>query len=162
MKSITSYELKRNQFIPQPIDQVFSFFSKPENLEKITPQNLHFSILTSIPIEMKTGQVIDYLIRLKGVKIYWSSIISSYDPPHSFVDEQIRGPFTNWVHSHSFKEKNGGTIIIDHVKYSIPFGLIGRIANYFFVKNDLADIFDYREKTTMEIFNNHYDLCLEI
>ena len=96
MKVITNYELKRNQFIPQPIDQVFSFFSKPENLEKITPQNLHFSILTSIPIDMKTGQVIDYLIRLKGIKIYWSSIISFYDPPHSFVDEQIQGPFTNW------------------------------------------------------------------
>ena len=162
MKGITSYELKRNQFIPQPIEQVFSFFSKPENLEKITPQNLHFSILTSIPIDMKTGQVIDYLIRLKGIKICWSSIISSYDPPHSFVDEQIQGPFTSWVHSHSFKEKNGETIIIDHVKYSIPFGLIGRIANNIFVEKDLADIFDYREKTTMEIFNNHYDLCLEI
>ena len=162
MKRITSYELKRNQFIPQPIEQVFSFFSKPENLEKITPQNLHFSILTSIPIDMKTGQVIDYLIRLKGIKICWSSIISSYDPPHSFVDEQIQGPFTNWVHSHNFKEKNGGTIIIDHVKYSIPFGLIGRIANNIFVEKDLVDIFDYREKTIMEIFNNHYDLCLEI
>ena len=69
MKRITSYELKRNQFIPQPIEQVFSFFSKPENLELITPRNLHFSILTSIPIDMKTGQVIDYLIRLKGIKI---------------------------------------------------------------------------------------------
>ena len=162
MKRITSYELKRNQFIPQPIEQVFSFFSKPENLELITPRNLHFSILTSIPIDMKTGQVIDYLIRLKGIKICWSSIISSYDPPHSFVDEQIQGPFTNWVHSHNFKEKNGGTIIIDHVKYSIPFGLIGRIANNIFVEKDLVDIFDYRKKTIMEIFNNHYDLCLEI
>ena len=162
MKRITSYELKRNQFIPQPIDQVFSFFSKPENLEIITPRNLHFSILTSIPIDMKIGQVIDYLIRLKGIKIRWSSIISYYDPPHSFVDEQIRGPFSNWIHSHSFKESNGGTIIIDHVRYSIPFGLIGKLANHIFVERDLVDIFDYREKAINEIFNNHDDLCSEI
>ena len=157
MKSITSYELKRNQFIPQPIDIVFSFFSKPENLEIITPKNLHFSILTSMPINMKTGQVIDYLIRLKGIKIRWSSLITSYEPPHSFVDEQIRGPFSNWIHSHIFKEKNGGTIIIDQIDYSIPFGLIGGIANYIFVEKDLGYIFDYREKAIMDIFNNHSD-----
>ena len=157
MKSITSYELKRNQFIPQPIEQVFSFFSKPENLELITPRNLHFSILTSIPIDMKTGQVIDYLIRLKGIKICWSSIISSYDPPHSFVDEQIRGPFSSWIHSHGFKEKNGGTIIMDQIEYSIPLKLIGRIANYIFVEKDLGYIFDYREKVIMDIFNNYSD-----
>ena len=157
-----NYKLKRNQFIPQPINQVFPFFSKPENLEIITPRDLHFSILTSKPIDMKTGQVIDYLIRLKGIKMYWSSVISSYDPPYSFVDEQIRGPFSNWIHSHNFKEINGGTIITDHIEYSIPFKLIGRIANYIFVERKLVDIFDYREKTIMDIFNNHSDVCLEI
>ena len=159
MKYQTNYELKRNQFIPQPIGQVFSFFSKPENLEIITPQNLHFSILTPIPIDMKTGQVIDYLIRLKGIGIRWSSRISSYDPPNSFVDEQIRGPFSNWIHSHRFKEVNGGTIIVDHVEYSMPLGFIGEIANYIFVEKDLGYIFDYREKTIMDIFNHHSDLC---
>ena len=131
-------------------------------MKRLTNYKLKLNQFIPLHIDMKTGQVIDYLIRLKGIKICWSSIISSYDPPHSFVDEQIKGPFTNWVHSHSFKEKNGGTIIIDHVKYSIPFGLIGRIANNIFVEKDLVDIFDYREKTIMEIFNNHYDLCLEI
>ena len=72
------------------------------------------------------------------------------------------GPFSNWIHSHRFKEVNGGTIIVDHVEYSMPLGFIGEIANYIFVEKDLVDIFDYREKTIMEIFNNHYDLCLEI
>jgi len=160
MKHTYSYELKRNQFIPKPINEVFSFFSKPENLEIITPRDLHFSILTSKPIDMKTGQVIDYLIRLKGIKMCWRSIIFSYDPPYSFVDKQIRGPFTTWIHSHNFKEINGGTIITDHVVYTIPFRLIGRIANYIFVERKLVDIFDYREKTIMDIFNNHSDMCL--
>ena len=68
-----------------------------------------------------------------------------------------RGPFSNWTHSHIFKEKNGGTIIIDQIDYSIPFGLIGGIANYIFVEKDLGYIFDYREKAIMDIFNNHSD-----
>ena len=162
MRHMANYELTRNQFILQPINQVFPFFSKPENLEIITPRDLHFSILSSMPIDMKTGQVINYLIRLKGIKIRWSSIISSYDPPYSFVDEQIRGPFSNWIHRHSFKEINGGTMITDRIEYSIPLRLIGRIANYIFVERKLVDIFDYREKIIMDIFNNHSAVCLEI
>ena len=146
------YELNIKQFIPEPIEEVFSFFSKPENLKKITPKQLYFTINTPSPIPMKLGQIIDYTIKIKGIPVRWRSLISSYDPPHSFIDEQVKGPYSLWHHTHRFKEENGGTVIFDYVKYKIPFGLVGRIANFIWISKDLKRIFNYRKKIIAEIF----------
>ena len=147
------YELNSSQFIPKPIEKVFSFFSKPENLEDITPENLHFTIITPLPIIMAVGQIIDYRIRIRGFPIHWRSEIDSYDPPYSFVDEQIKGPYSLWYHTHEFIEKNKGTLIYDNVKYKIPFGYLGKIANLLWVARDLDKIFLYRKRAIANFFN---------
>lgn len=148
------YNIEFSQFIPQPIDKVFAFFARPENLECITPKYLKFSIKTLSPIRMETGQIIDYTIKIKGFPISWSSLISSYDPPYSFIDEQIRGPYSKWHHTHTFTNVNGGTKIDDQIQYGIPFGLVGRIAHSIWIKKDLERIFDFRSKTIEKVFRN--------
>ena len=52
------YRLSIDQKIKLPVDKVFDFFSQPENLEKITPSEIGFQIITPTPIEMKIGQMI--------------------------------------------------------------------------------------------------------
>ena len=99
---------------------------------------------------MKRGQKIDYTITLKGIPIRWSSLISLYDPPNCFVDEQIRGPFSLWHHTHTFREKNDGTVIGDHVRYAIS------VANNLFVENDLSHIFGYRQKPVSTLFPKYH------
>ena len=146
------YELNSHQFIPEPIEKVFSFFSKPENLENITPERLHFTIHTPSPIPMDVGQIIDYTIRIRGISMHWRSRIARYDPPNCFIDEQIKGPYSIWHHTHTFMQKDGGTYIIDHVKYKIPFGFIGKIANSVWISRDLNSIFSYRKKAIAKIF----------
>ena len=146
------YNIKFSQFIPQPIDKVFAFFARPENLECITPKNLKFSIKTLSPIRMETGQIIDYNIKIKGFPLRWRSLISSYDPPYRFIDEQIRGPYSKWHHTHTFTKENGGTKIDDQIEYSLPFGLLGRITHSIWIKKDLEKIFEYRSKTIEKVF----------
>ena len=148
------YELNSHQFIHAPIEKVFSIFSKPENLENITPERLHFTIHTPSPIPMNVGQIIDYTIRIRGIPMHWRSRIASYDPPNHFIDEQIKGPYSIWHHTHTFVDKDGGTYIIDHVKYKIPFGFIGKIANSVWVSRDLNSIFSYRKKAIVKIFRS--------
>ena len=58
------YTLESNQFINKPIEEVFQFFSKPENLSVITPAKLGFKILSPNPIKMEVGRLIDYNIYL--------------------------------------------------------------------------------------------------
>jgi len=146
------YKLKAKQFIKQPIEEVFGFFSRPENLTKITPSNLNFKILTPSPLEMKQGTVIDYTIKLFKVPIHWRTLITTYEPPFKFVDEQMKGPYNFWHHTHMFKENSDGVEIFDEVHYSIPFGPLGNLLHSLWIKKDLNHIFEYRKSVIENLF----------
>ena len=138
------YTLKRRQAIAQPRREVFKFFEKPENLEKITPGSVGFHILTPRPINMKAGTVLDYTIRVIGIPVRWTTLISDYDPPIQFRDVSLRGPYSFWHHTHTFEETEQGTVMTDEVRYALPFGPIGRLVHALFVRRQLNHIFDYR------------------
>lgn len=141
-----TYILKRCQVIAKPRRDVFAFFGDPENLEKITPVSVGFNILTPQPIVIKAGIVLDYTIRLLGLSIRWTTLISSYDPPNRFSDVALRGPYSFWHHTHTFDESAQGTTMIDEVHYGLPLGLLGRMAHSLWVQRQLNYIFDYRAK----------------
>ncbi|MAX10376.1 MAG: CDP-paratose 2-epimerase [Candidatus Marinimicrobia bacterium] len=128
------------------ISDVFDFFSKPENLAKITPSKMRFKILTPVPIEMKEGALIDYTVRVLGFPIRWRTLITKYEPPNIFIDQQLKGPYSLWHHTHTFtKISDSETLIKDIVVYTIPFSFIGRIIHSLYIKRDLDKIFSYRK-----------------
>jgi len=137
--------LHREQFIPKPLKEVFPFFERPENLARITPPWLNFVTLTPSPIVMAPGLHLDYAIHLMGVRMRWTSLITLYEPPRRFQDEQLRGPYRAWKHRHEFVEKDGGTLVIDHVEYEVGYGILGSLANALYVRWALKKIFDFRE-----------------
>ncbi|MBS00870.1 MAG: CDP-paratose 2-epimerase [Candidatus Marinimicrobia bacterium] len=149
------YTLESNQFINKPIEEVFQFFSKPENLSVITPAKLGFKILSPNPIKMEVGRLIDYNIYLMGIPIHWRTLITDYEPPNMFVDQQIKGPYAMWHHTHTFHKVKGGVEIKDRVVYSIPFGFLGRLLNYLWIKRDLNNIFLHRKKVIDKLFENN-------
>lgn len=128
-------------WLPRPRGEVFAFFADARNLESITPPALHFTILTPGPITMKAGVLIDYRLRLHGMPLRWQSEITTWDPPTSFVDTQRRGPYRQWVHTHTFIERDGGTLCRDAVEYAVPGG---RLVERLFVRRSLDAIFRYR------------------
>ena len=147
------YELNKTQYIKRSIEEVFSFFEKAENLALITPEKLAFKILTPTPIVMVKGTLIDYTIRLMGFPVHWRTLITKYNPPYEFVDEQIKGPYLFWHHTHTFKAVNGGSEIKDKVKYSIPMGYLGQFIHKIWIKKDLEKIFEYRKAVIDKLFN---------
>lgn len=148
------YFLKRQQVIARPRQEVFEFFEKPENLEKVTPASVGFSILTPCPIKMQSGTVLDYTIRLLGVPIRWTTLIADYQPPLLFTDVALRGPYSFWNHTHTFEEFEQSTIMTDEVHYAMPFGFIGRIAHSLWVKRQLDHIFNYRADVICSLLVN--------
>ena len=146
------YTLKFEQKINKSIEEVFSFFSKPENLALITPPKLNFKILTPTTIEMKEGQLIDYTIKLYGFEVRWRTLITEYEYPKKFIDQQIKGPYSMWHHVHTFYDHGDYVYMVDEINYSISFGLIGRFINKLLIKKDLIEIFDYRKN----IIDKHF------
>ena len=143
------FTLHAEIWLPRPISEVFPFFSEARNLQELTPPWLNFEVLTPPPIVMRTGLLIDYRIKIHGIPIKWRTEIVEWNPPHSFVDVQLSGPYTLWHHTHTFTERNGGTFCVDHVRYR-PRG--GALANWLFVRADVERIFHYRQAQLRERF----------
>jgi len=146
------YVLQREQWVAAPIENVFAFFSDAANLESLTPPWLRFRIVTPTPIEMRPGARIEYRIDWRVVPIRWQTEIVEWSPPRRFVDVQLRGPYRQWHHTHSFTSKDGGTLVEDVVRYSLPLGIVGRIAHYVAVRRDVERVFDYRVARIAELF----------
>lgn len=149
-----TWTIHKESKINATLSQVFEFFSKAENLEKLTPEFLNFKILTPPPIKMKKGLEIDYEIRLYGFPIRWKTLIEEWNPPHLFIDTQLSGPYSLWHHTHKFTEENGYTIVQDDVVYRPKGFIFAGIINHLFVKKDIEKIFNYREKTINSIFKS--------
>lgn len=146
------HRLQTAMLIPMKIDHVFEFFCDVHNLERITPPELNFHVLPPAPLSICEGTVIHFRLRLLSIPFRWETLISVWDPPHRFVDEQLKGPYKMWVHNHWFSEHGDGTQILDHVAYALPFGLLGESA-YPLVHLQLRRIFRYRQETVRTILS---------
>ena len=131
--------------------EVFPFFADARNLGAITPPWLSFRILTPAPIVMRPGLLIDYEIRLRGLPLRWRTKISEWESPTRFVDEQVTGPYRQWIHEHTFEESDGGTLCRDRVRYSV---LGGRLINALFVRRDIERIFEFRRACLLKRFGS--------
>jgi ligand-binding SRPBCC domain-containing protein len=136
----------------RPLAETFSVFEDPYNLAKITPPSLNFRVTSSGRVQMRKGAEIEYVIRWSGLPIRWKTLITEYDPPRNFVDEQERGPYSVWRHHHGFEETREGTKVTDRVEYTLPFGLLGRMVHAVIVRRQLLAIFRYRQRELGKLF----------
>lgn len=145
-----TYQLIREQWLPQDLEATFAFFSRPENLQEITPPFLGFHIVRAEK-ELHAGSLIEYKLKIRGVPMRWLTEIEIWEPPFRFVDNQLRGPYKLWHHEHRFAEKDGGTLISDRVDYALPFGVLGQLAHRLMVRRDVEGIFDFRQQRLTEL-----------
>jgi ligand-binding SRPBCC domain-containing protein len=148
------YTLTTWQWFPLPRTTVFDFFGDALNLERITPDILRFKVETPTPIQMRVGALIDYRLNLRGVPMRWRTEITEWNPPSQFMDVQLRGPYRQWHHTHTFEDQDGGTLARDLVRYRLlgP-DLVTRAINRFLVAPDVARIFSFRQLALEHAFD---------
>lgn len=149
------YQLYREQQLCCDLSEAWTFFSNPDNLSEITPKNMGFVVLTKNAGDIiYEGMEIDYTVSpLLGIPMKWKTHILQVDFQKSFTDFQAKGPYKFWNHHHEFILNADGVLMKDTVDYELPFGILGQIAHYLFVKKKLNEIFDYRFQYLNKKFN---------
>jgi ligand-binding SRPBCC domain-containing protein len=145
------HTLTTSMRLPLARDQVFAFFAEASNLERITPPELGFEIVTPQPIHLSEGTCIEYRLHLFGLPFAWQTEIQRWDPPEAFVDVQRRGPYKHWAHTHRFREEYGATLIEDEVQYALPYVPLGELV-YPLIRLQLHRIFRYRRQAIQAYF----------
>ena len=151
------YSLKVKQKISHPVEEVWSFFATPKNLNELTPKNMNFNIISGRSDDFFPGKIISYSVNpFKFWNIKWVTEITHINKNKLFIDEQRFGPYLMWHHEHHFiKNEDGSTTIYDKVIYKIPFGIIGKIAHKLFIKKRLTEIFNFRKKRINQLFTDY-------
>jgi ligand-binding SRPBCC domain-containing protein len=139
------HTLQTSMSLPLPRETVFAFFAEATNLQRITPPELGFEMVTPQPTYIHEGTRIAYRLHLFGIPFTWQSEIQRWHPPEEFVDVQLRGPYKHWIHTHRFREEHGATIIEDEVQYALPYWPLGELA-HLLVRLQLTRIFRYRQQ----------------
>jgi len=147
------HRLYSQQIVPASLDEVWTYFSTPQNLNEMTPNDMKFDIVQGGEGKMFQGQIIEYRVQfMPFVKSLWLTEITHVKEGSYFVDEQRIGPYRLWHHEHSFEEVEGGTQIVDRVTYVMPFGFIGEIVHAVWVGGRLKGIFAFRKNKVKELF----------
>jgi len=150
------YTLYAKQTVAKEIDVIWDFFRKPRNLNKLTPADVEFKIISGKSDDFYEGKIISYKIKLLQIfNLNWVTEISQVNEESYFIDNQIFGPYKLWHHEHHFKSNdNGTTEIIDKVKYKVPYFILGRFIHKIFIRSKLLEIFIFRQKQINNLFNN--------
>lgn len=154
---MSQFQHKTEQFLPIEINKAWDFFSSPKNLARITPPELDFNILTQTDEEKEIyeGMLIEYTVKpLFGIPVKWKTKITKVDKPNKFTDDQQKGPYKKWEHTHTFYEKDNGVLMTDLVIYELPFGLLGDLVHKLLVRKKVAHIFAYRKEVLKKMFGN--------
>lgn len=148
------YVKEWKQVVPADLNEVWEFFSRPENLNRITPRDMDFEIVTKLEgLQMYPGMLVRYIVSpLPFMKSNWVTEITAMENHKYFIDEQRFGPFTFWHHQHHFEPVDDGVLMTDILHYAVPFGPIGRIANGIMVNKRIDDIFTHRQTVIDDLF----------
>jgi len=144
------FEMVEN--LAAPLSRVFDFFSRPANLVKISPPELHFQLVSG-PEQLHLGARVTLQGRRWGLSQRLVSEVTTWEPEQLFVDEQREGPFKKWIHTHRFEAlPDGGTRVTDRIEYEPPGGMLGFVITVKAVERDLKWIFEYRREKLAELF----------
>ena len=148
------YRLEQSQIVRASPEQVWEFLRHPRNLNRITPPDMSFEILSDLPEEMYDGLLIEYRIGIPLLgKQRWLTEIKHIREGRSFVDEQRFGPYKFWYHYHGVETVPEGTRVVDRVCYALPFGMLAHPVHALFVRPTLERVFAFRRERFEELLS---------
>jgi uncharacterized protein len=133
--------------IPVPVEELFKWYSQPIVFQRLTPP------FEKVRVVEKTGGIEDgarVVLEAGPFRQRWEALHRDYVLNRQFRDEQVKGHFTKWVHTHGFEPLSQGTSkLIDRLEYQLPMGFLGSIAAGGWMKRKLNRLFAFRHGRTL-------------
>ncbi|MDG2391335.1 MAG: hypothetical protein P8M30_18665 [Planctomycetaceae bacterium] len=147
-----SYQTK--MVLQTTCERAFKYLSTPANLGNLTMPELQLTVEDG-PEQFAMESTISFSIHVMGARIKSVHKIISFDAPHSFVEEQVDGPFSVWKHEHLFKPLGENEIAIyDVIEYEPPGGLVGLILSEDRIRSQLDEGFAHRQDELKYLLEN--------
>jgi ligand-binding SRPBCC domain-containing protein len=135
-------------------EELFAFHERPDAFTRLMPPWEKSRVIErAANLHIGSRAIVDARI-VPGIFIRWESRHTAYDPPHSFEDQQVRGPFRSWHHRHIVEPHPEGAILIDDIEYEPPFGVLGRALAGIVIERRLRRLFAFRHRITRESCEN--------
>jgi ligand-binding SRPBCC domain-containing protein len=169
-----SRHFETSQWVPFPVELVFAFFANPQNMVHLMPSHLDARVEDlrlkpppPRPVVADPARRYQSIAAGEGSEILFSFIPVSWMPRMSwtarivefqwyshFSDEQVRGPFSAFLHRHGVaaETRDGveGALVTDTIDYVLPAGMLGALAAGK-VWKQLEDSFAFRHQRLPEI-----------
>jgi len=140
------------QLVSNPIDEVWSFFSQPRNIEQLSPPS-EVRLVKQSTREAGVGTRITLRMRAGLLSLTWVARIDRWEPPNRFEDRQEKGPFRSWRHRHGFEGIGDDTLVTDELLFEVPLGWLGCLFAPLVKKRVLA-AFAYRQEVLPQLLEN--------
>ena len=135
-------------------EELFAFHERPDAFTLLMPPWEKSRVIErAANLHIGSRAIVDARI-VPGIFIRWESRHTAYDPPHSFEDQQVRGPFRSWHHRHIVEPHPEGALLIDDIEYEPPFGVLGRALAGIVIERRLRRLFAFRHRITRESCEN--------
>lgn len=95
---------------------------------------------------IELGETVTWRAKHLGVVQTHTSEITAMEKPYHFTDIMLKGTFKSFKHQHIFRQDGKNTVMTDILEFESPFGIFGKLFNYFFLKNYMTKFLIERNK----------------
>ena len=132
--------------IKAPQQRVFDL-SRSIDLHKISTSQTNEEAIAGVTSGLiGLNESVTWRAKHFGIYQKLTSKITEFNFPDYFCDEMMQGAFKNFKHEHHFKSENNFTLMTDTFNYTSPLGILGTIADKFFLKKYMSNLLKERNK----------------
>jgi uncharacterized protein (TIGR01777 family) len=138
------HSIERSSTLPVSADEAFAWHQRPGALERLTPPWERIELLQRAG-GIEDGGRVTYRVHLGPLSFRWVALHRDFVPGRRFVDHQVEGPFSHWIHQHLFEPLGPSTSrYTDHVEFAPPFGALGAAAGMWLARPRVERMLAYR------------------
>ena len=89
---------------------------------------------------IELGEWVSWEAKHFGFVQHLTSRITEFESPNYFVDEMVYGVFKSFKHKHVFQTVGDDTLMVDEFDFQTPYGFIGKIVDWLFLKRYMTKL----------------------